>query len=307
MKPNSVNRLERLDLNKLPTFLAVMDAGGVSAAARGLGLTRSAVSQSIATLEAQLDTPLFDRVGRRLAPTAEGRRLAERARGALDGLALAVDDALDEQGPLRGRVRLGVFVGAARDRLARFVAGFLEAHPEVEVRLRHASLSELRGELARGSIDFALGLIQSPQAGAQVVSTHLYDQTLELVSGRRPARGVCTPERLARLRAVDYTRSAPLIARWTEHHFGPHATVPRVTAWAHDTELVLELIRSGVGVGVVPRGVADPLIRAGELFVVRGPGSALLDPVFLDEPRGAHRGRTLRAFRDAMRSELGAS
>ena len=67
--------LDRLDANKLLTFLAVAEAGGVTAASRRLALTRSAVSHSLRALEASLGLPLFHRVGKRMIPTREGRVL----------------------------------------------------------------------------------------------------------------------------------------------------------------------------------------------------------------------------------------
>ena len=66
--------------DQVPLFLAVLDAGSFSAAARQLGRVPSAVSMAIAQLEAELDLQLFDRKGREPVPTAAARALEPQAR-----------------------------------------------------------------------------------------------------------------------------------------------------------------------------------------------------------------------------------
>lgn len=66
--------------DQVPLFLAVLDAGSFSAAARRLGRVPSAVSMAIAQLEAELDLQLFDRSGREPVPTAAARALEPQAR-----------------------------------------------------------------------------------------------------------------------------------------------------------------------------------------------------------------------------------
>ncbi|OWQ91830.1 LysR family transcriptional regulator [Roseateles aquatilis] len=68
------------DLDNLRVFLAAVDGGSFSAAARALGRVPSAVSMAIANLEAQLDLPLFDRTGREPVPTAQALALVPQAR-----------------------------------------------------------------------------------------------------------------------------------------------------------------------------------------------------------------------------------
>ena len=96
------------DLRTLSVFLAVVDAGGMTSAARRLGLTQSAVSQAMARLALQVGVPLLHRQGLALAPTLAGQALAERASRLLsDAKALpgAVRDAAQEPG--RPHLRLG--------------------------------------------------------------------------------------------------------------------------------------------------------------------------------------------------------
>src|SRR5262245_9598234 len=127
--------LERIDLNKLLTFLAIAEAGCASAAARRLNLTRSAVSHSLGALEAELGVALFHRVGRSLVPTREGKLLRRAVADARDRLGGALEDLLGTGGELRGPVRVGLFVGCSRFRLAGAIGGLLRHHPQARVRV----------------------------------------------------------------------------------------------------------------------------------------------------------------------------
>ncbi|MGE6036604.1 helix-turn-helix domain-containing protein, partial [Klebsiella pneumoniae] len=72
--------MERLDVNlrHLRAFLAIMESGSVTAAAREVHLTQPAVTQGIAKLELRFGVPLFERQPRRMIPTDEARILAPR-------------------------------------------------------------------------------------------------------------------------------------------------------------------------------------------------------------------------------------
>src|SRR5215831_20622619 len=121
--------LNNIDLNKLRAFFVVVAEGGVSPAARALGVTRSAVSQSIAGLEASIGVRLFHRVGKRLVATQEAEKLHARFAEYQAMLGQTLAEVRNEDREVRGLVRVGVFLGFPRPTLARFIAGFLARHP----------------------------------------------------------------------------------------------------------------------------------------------------------------------------------
>ena len=83
-----------LSSDDIRVFLAVLDKGSFSAAARSLGRVPSAVSMSIGLLEADLDLLLFDRSGREARPTADALSLEPKARQILSQLRLFENHAL---------------------------------------------------------------------------------------------------------------------------------------------------------------------------------------------------------------------
>jgi DNA-binding transcriptional LysR family regulator len=296
--------LNTVDLNKLRTFLAVAERGGVSAAARTLALTRSAVSQSVSGLEGSLGVQLFDRVGRQLVLTAEGRTLARRFGRLHAELASALALVVNEERAVRGLVRLGLYLGASRARVAGFLARFAAAHPRAQVKLLYGAHAELREQLLANRLDFALALVPSHSSLARVRSSLLFRQELVLVSSQPFARGRAFAESLEAAVYVDYYQSSPLVLRWLRHHFPRRRHAADVRVFAASADMALELVLAGAGAAVLPRELAEPLLRAGRLYAARTGRPALQDGVWLEEPAGAWRSETLRAFRAALVADL---
>ncbi|HZR82099.1 MAG TPA: LysR family transcriptional regulator [Candidatus Binatia bacterium] len=303
--------LHNVDLNKLHAFFAVADAGGVSAAARRLAVTRSAVSQAVAALERALGVALFHRVGRRLVATREGELLRERFAEYQAVLARTLQEVVGERGDVAGPVRLGVYLGFPRPLLARLLVRLAARHPAARPQVVYGSQDDLRDRLVGGRVDLAFSLRPSRSARGDVRSTPLFEQELLLVASRELATGRHRPRRrfavedLARVPVVDYYRSDPLVARWIEHHGGGRRVRPDVRIWAATTDLVLELVLARAGAGVLPRSLVAPFLARGRLVALSTGRPELADTVWLDELPGADT-PSRRAVRDAIVSDLAA-
>lgn len=297
-------RLNNLDLNKLHTFGAVVEQGSVGGAAAHLGRTPSAVSQSVSGLEGALGVKLFDRVGRRLVLTRGGHLLYGHLREHHAALQRTVDTLVNDSGEVHGLVRVGVYLGFPRLRLAAFLAGFRARHPGVQLRVVYAPQEDLNARLLRNRLDCAFALRPRPEGHAQLQSTQLFEEALVLVASRRFFRRGFSLDELERTPVIDYYQSDPLIERWLAHHYGERAVRPAVAIWAATTDLVLDLVLSHAGVGVLPRDVAAPYLRRRRLVALRTTRPALTDWIWLNELRGAYRDRTLEVFRDAVLHEL---
>lgn len=289
---------DEIDLNKLRTFFHVAEAGSVSGAARRLALTRSAVSQSLSALEESLGTALFHRVGRGLVATPAGERLQRRFRELEGLLAQSLDEIAGEQRTVRGEVRVGLFVGFPTTRLAPLLARFSAAHPQARVRVRYGTERELWTELVAARLDFVFSLDRPRPSLRGLRAERLFEQELVMVAGRRLHPGRLSLEALRELPVVDYYRGDPLVLRWARHHFRTRPRELKVVVWAANTDLALELILRQVGIGVLPRDVAQPFVRRGRLRVVATGKRELTDTIWLNELDTPHRGAALDAFHD---------
>ena len=298
--------LGQLDLNKLRTFAAIAEHGGVTAAARRLHLTRSAISHSLTTLEESLGVALFHRVGRGLVLTDEGRALERAWREVAERLSGAVDDLAAGQHTVRGPVRLGLYLGFSRLRLAGVIEGFVREHPAATVRLVYDDQAELVDGLLDGRLDMTLSLRPAREDSAQLASRKLFDHTLVLAAARRPRTRKRGFDMIGALPIVDYFRAEPLIDRWVDHHYpGQRVRRRNVRVWAQSTDLALELACRGVGACVLPEDLVAPHVKRGELVVLRGSGRRLRDSVWLNALPGRPGPLVKQAFREALAEGLG--
>src|SRR5690349_4317959 len=117
------------DVGRLRLLREVGRLGSIAAAARECGLTPSAVSQQLATLEREVGVALLERSPRGVALTVAGGAVAARAAEVLDVLAAARAD-LDRLGDaLAGAVRVTAVASAAMGMVSRAVAALTERHP----------------------------------------------------------------------------------------------------------------------------------------------------------------------------------
>jgi DNA-binding transcriptional LysR family regulator len=299
--------LSQVDLNKLHTFFTVAEQGGVTAAGRKLALTPSAVSQSLSTLEQSLGIRLFDRVGRRLVLTREGRVLQARFRDHQRALQETLSQLVDDTGPVRGLVRLGLSLGVPRQPVAELLSHFSERHPGATTRVYYAPHADLNEGLLEGRIDYVLSFDPEGEALGRIRSLQLFSQELVLVSTKRWWKRSFSFEQLQQVPIVDYYQSAPLIHRWVQHHYRRKAPKLDIRSWAATTDLALELILRDVGVGVLPRKVAAPYLKSKRLRRFETGRPEVIDFIWLKELANAWRGPALAAFREVAIDELASS
>ncbi|MBB0231467.1 LysR family transcriptional regulator [Streptomyces calidiresistens] len=164
-----------LDVKRLQVLRAVVTSGTVTAAAAHLGYTPSAVSQQVAALEKQAGTPLLERVGRGVRPTAAGLLLAEHA--ALIGSAVArAETALsDLRAGCTGSLSIRYFATAGSTLVAPALARLRAEHPGIRVDLELTDPEDPFQEVVRGRADLAVIVRASDRLGDGVRLVHLLD------------------------------------------------------------------------------------------------------------------------------------
>ena len=143
-----------LDVSLLRAFVAVVDAGGMTAANGVLNLTQAAGSQQIKRLGGTLGEELITRDRRGMKLTNAGERLFGRAKRLL-----ALNDEIwaEMTTPVyEGEVRLGIPSDIITTYLPTFLKGFAHSYPRVQVSLNSGSSAKLRADLAAGKVDLVL-------------------------------------------------------------------------------------------------------------------------------------------------------
>jgi len=156
---NAVLECSYMNLRNLHTFVIVADAGGFARAAGRLSLTQSAASRQIMALESELGIALFDRVGRSLRITSEGKDLLQRGRQLLEDATSLTERARALRDGSVGTLYVGAPTQVIENLLAPFVKGYQHRYPGINVRLLEAAAHQLQSHLDRGEVQ--LGIMPS--------------------------------------------------------------------------------------------------------------------------------------------------
>ena len=255
-------------------FLAVLDHGSFSAAARALGRVPSAVSMAMGHLEAELDMALFDRHGREPRPTAAARALEPQARLLagqllqLNAQALALTQGLEE------RLTLAIAPELLAARWTGPLAALAHEYPLLQVEVLTAPQGDALALLHSGRAQLAL-VFERPsidgREGFQEVGTETLVAVMApehpvitqaraaaLARGQPPMQAVLREEHLTTTRQIvvasrDLAQTDPRFV-FARHH------------WRTDNHLAaLGLIEAGLGWGWQPRALVQPRIEAGRL------------------------------------------
>ena len=151
-----------LNLRQIESFCSVVRTGTVVAAARHMNVTQPVVSRAIGLLEARIGYKLFERRGRRLEPTPEGRALyreAESIYGSLDRLAQVAQDIRFQRA---GELRVASLPSLSQSLLPRAAARFLSARPDVSMFVQSLPSRQVADLVATHQFD--VGLIELPMA-----------------------------------------------------------------------------------------------------------------------------------------------
>ena len=240
-----------LDVPALAALLAVIDSGSFTGAAASLGVSQPAVSLAIKRLEERVGTALLVRTRKRVTPSRQGELLAAGARQAFDALGGALAGIAEAHAEPSGRVVLGCHESLAAYALPVFMARFLREFPKVELRLWNGRSKEVETELTDGRLDLAL--VVNPRRHPDRVIVPLFDDSVELfhtLGRERPAIDVVASMPL--IYVPELAQSQEILEQLQKRRVAPRQLLP-----CSSLELVKSLVLDEVGVGILPRRVAE--------------------------------------------------
>lgn len=288
--------LERL--HGLSAFVRAVEAASFTAAARTLGTTPSAVSKSVARLEARLGVKLFQRSTRAVVLTEEGRAYYERIASLVRGLEEA-SDAVAPAATAVGPLRISMPGDLARSLLGPITATLMPRHPRLTLDV---SVSDQHVDLIRQGFDLALRVGHAADSGLH--ARRLADLPLVLVAspGYLARHGV--PRTAAELAAHRHVRYR-LAGQVVPIAFAKDACPPLDGGFDTDSgEAMRTAALNGLGIAQLLRTTVQRDIDAGTLVVVLP--DAPLRPVPLQVLHGFGRRLPARAkvFVDFVAAEV---
>lgn len=254
-----------MNLHHLKVFLAVAEAGSISAGAERLHISQPAVTREIRDLEASLDLRLFDRLPRGVQLTEGGLRLLDYAQRIFTLESAAERDLRDFAQVEQGELHMGASATLGAYLLPRLISRFRREHPHIFISLEVSNTDVVTRQLDEGRI--SLGFVEGPFAQDAYAHRLLArDALLPVVAPSHPLA------RLERLDAVQlqayplYMREPGSGARNSiEQAYRDHGLEPRAGMAIGSTETLKRLLADGQGIAWLSQRVVERELASGEL------------------------------------------
>ncbi|HEY1935140.1 MAG TPA: LysR family transcriptional regulator [Acetobacteraceae bacterium] len=292
-------------LDGVEAFLTVAQHRSFRQAAAALGVTPSAISQAVRTLESRVGAALFIRTTRSVGLSEAGARFHARAKPAFEELVAASEVARDLGQRPAGLLRLTVPRAVVPILLERHIASFCKAYPEVEVEI--AASADLVDIAAEG---FDAGIRLGQFLEADMIAVPLGpSHRLAVVGSPGYLRRRARPERIDDLRlhaCLRMRRANGSIAPWS--FVNGNEAVEVIVAGpliANDMPTVLGAAVEGLGLAQMPGPIAAGAVQAGKLVTVLEPFAPMAPGLFLYYPGHRQMLPKLRAFIDHVKRGSG--
>ncbi|AMW81928.1 LysR family transcriptional regulator [Pseudomonas sp. TH34] len=251
-----------MNLRTLLAFVEVVRQGSFSQAAEVVSLTQSTVSKAVKTLEDELGTPLFNRIGHKSELTAAGEIAYRRALVLLAERSDLVAEINDLLGLKRGVLRIGLPPVGSGVLFAAMFALYRQRYPEIEIELIEHGSKKLGECLEAGEVDLAALLV--PVAGEFEYQDVRVEPLMVVMPIDHP---------LAGRKSVDFSDLADSPFILFEAGFALNriiltacerrGVVPRVTARSAQIDFIVDLVAAGLGVAFLPSMLAYKHLHAG--------------------------------------------
>ncbi|MFZ1156024.1 MAG: LysR substrate-binding domain-containing protein [Solirubrobacteraceae bacterium] len=245
-----------LNVGRLSVLVEVARRGSFSGAADALSYTQSAISQQVATLEAEIGMTLLERHARGVRVTPAGQALVEHAEGILARLDTAEAELSAIAGLRAGRLRMASFPTAGATLMPLAIATFRSTYPDIELTLSEGEPEEIAPRLRAGEFDLALLFeFDEPDEGLDNLNRIelLHDPMYLALPREHPLAGK-SGLRLEDLRNeawVQTSHQSPC-ARHVVRSCHAAGFEPNVSFESDDYQTVQGLVAAGVGVALIP-------------------------------------------------------
>jgi DNA-binding transcriptional LysR family regulator len=286
----------------IAAFVAVVEAGSVSEAARRLRLSKSVVSERLAELEKTLGGMLLHRTTRKLTLTEDGTAFLERALRIIHEIDEASASMAERRGTLAGPLRIAAPVTFGRMHLGPALYPFLAEHPEISLTL---DIDDRRVDAASEGYDAIIR--NGPIADSRLVAWKLAPSRRMLVASPAYLAKAGTPRTLADLqehRGLFYTNRG--VADWRfQTPEGTEVVRAHLSMGMNNGDMLRDAAIAGLGIALLPAFIAGPAIREGSLAEIDVGDKPESEFIYMAHPEGRNPSAKLRAIADHLRKAFG--
>ena len=286
----------------IAAFVATVEHGSISGAARQLRLSKSVVSERLAELERSLGGALLHRTTRKLSLTEDGSAFLPRAQRITRDVVEAAADIAERRGTLAGALRIAAPVTFGHMHLGPALYPFLRRHPEIQLTL---DLDDRRIDVASSGHDAIIrqGVIDD----TRLVVWKLAKSHRLLVGSADYLAEHGTPksiEDLRQHRGIFYTNRGAADWRFRTTQ-GPVAIQAKQAFGVNNGDMIRDAVIAGLGLAMLPAFIAGPAIKAGTLVNIPLDLVADEEWIYMAHTQGRDPSTKLRALRDHLKQAFG--
>jgi DNA-binding transcriptional LysR family regulator len=290
--------------DSMRAFTRVVDSGGFAAAARDLGLARSAVHKQVVKLEEALGTQLLRRSTRRVSPTETGQAFYDRCLPILAEVEAAIGQVSELQQRPAGNLRINAPMSFGSTHLAPVVAEYMAEYPEVHVEL---ALNDRFVDPIEEGFDVSLR-ISAPRTLTSMVTRDICAARLVLCASPAYLAEHGEPGQPADLRQhrclhYGYQESG---VQWRLAHEGKEQSAAiNCTMWSNNGDVLLRAALADQGIVLLPTFIVGADLQSGRLQTVLQayePPSLMISAMY---PRHRHLSAKVKLFVDLLAERLG--
>ena len=265
-----------MDLRQLEILQAIAETGSFTACGRKLHVSQSAIIRQILLLEEELGEPLFLRVGRQVRMTPAAESLVQLGQRVFLDVRETVGAITDRTRELRGTLRLSGGMTVCLYVFPPLLKHLRRVHPHLDVRLTVALAGKSVQEIRGGRID--AGLLTLPVDEADLMTVPVLREELLLVTN--PTHALARKRRVSASDLAGYPFVLFEIGSATrkviDRFFASENIEPVIVMDTENVEIIKAMVKTGLGIGIVPYQAVAREVRAGQLFCARIEGHELI-------------------------------
>jgi DNA-binding transcriptional LysR family regulator len=265
-----------MDLRQLQIVQAVAETGSFTGAGRKLRVSQSAISRQILLLEDELNESIFLRIGRRIRITPAGDALVQLSHRVFGDIKETVTLIGDSQQVLSGTIRLAGGMTVCMYVFPMLLQEYRRQHSLVEVKLITGPSQRLLQEIRTGAAD--LGFITLPVQESELITVPAMEEEMLLVL--HPSHPLAKKKRIIPQDLVHQPfvlfEAASNSRRIIDEFFVKERIQPRIVMETENVEILKALVRSEMGITVIPYQAVAREVRSGQLACARISGPHLV-------------------------------
>ncbi|HLG87334.1 MAG TPA: LysR substrate-binding domain-containing protein [Alphaproteobacteria bacterium] len=291
-------------IDEIATFVQVVEAGGISQAAKRLDMSKSSVSKRVSDLEDSLGTQLLYRSSRRVVPTERGLVFYERARAILQQLDEAAEALSEKADDLAGLVRIAAPMSFGILHLGPLLLPLMERHPKLEIAI---DLDDRSVDIQGLGYDLAIRI--GRLADSTLIARRLATVRPVLCCSPAYAERFGLPKTVADLNRHDGLGYGNLRTaeawQFEPKDGGPVQTAsPKSRFVSNNGDLIAQAAAAGLGVAILPSFILCEFLRAGKLLEIELDAMPIKSALHAVYPPSRHRSRKVRAIIDHLAAAI---